>query len=155
MLKIRSVDSDYGQIGFGISAGDCGGIGASVVECHFQIARTRDNMAVGENESVPGDEESRSAARAAFTGLNPNIHDAGSHPVNYRRNDLGVGIKQLIVVSLIGLFERTGKGSAQLRVLAVCLTEEIRRHNVTIMITFNPRRSNTIRCGQAKLSKRG
>src|SRR5262249_44753513 len=103
-LEVRRVDADHGQVGVGVVADPLGGVLAAVGEGNLDLNGMVDDMAVGEDKAVGGEDEAGAvavglappAAHAAAVRLVPHIQ------VDHGRGDLvhggdhggGVGVEQ-------------------------------------------------------------
>src|ERR1044071_2136398 len=81
MLKVRRVDSNYRQVSLRIGPNEPGRKDARVVQRYLKLARTMDHVAVGQNKSISGNNESRATAGTAFTTEDANIHHRRCDPV--------------------------------------------------------------------------
>ena len=85
MLNVRRVDSNDRQIGLRISPDKPRRKNARVVQRYLKLARTVNDMAVRQDESISRDDEPGTATWAALTTQHADIHHRSVRPDLQRR----------------------------------------------------------------------
>ena len=84
--KVRRIDSNHSEIRIGIIAGQLRRILAPVRQAHRNLIRVVNDVAVGQNEAVRGDDETGATA-PDFAWAAPTIETLFDIDVNDRRAD--------------------------------------------------------------------
>ena len=107
--KARFMDAHHGEVGIGVVADKDGGVSASVGEDRLHPRCAVNDVAVGEDESVGGENEPRAAAvvlSTAAVDADLDVHDGRAGFIHAFHNSLRVSIQEGDVSSMYSAHDK-------------------------------------------------